>query len=141
MGRYDVYVSVYESNSWDGTKEFLKRFDNSLTDLGVKHRIVTVDNDPGKHWPYGTSPERIAFLAKCRNKAMEPIQSADDDVRIPDWQDYTKLLFLNDIRFQWQDIVTLIGTKGEGDEKRDGEPDYDLACAMDYGSSGQFPSP
>ena len=91
-----------------------------------------VEKDLDSKWPYGTSPERISFLAKCRNKAMEPLQSPDDKVRLPDWRDYTKIIFLNDIRFMWKDVVRLILTElpqsqGVG---------YDLACAMDFGSSG-----
>lgn len=134
MGRHDVFISIYESNSWDGTKEYLTEFDQSLAQLGVDYRIISVDNDPGKSWAYGTSPERIAFLAKCRNKAMEPLQSDDDQVRIHNWHDYTKVLFLNDIRFTWQDMVKLITTKVEGSEEAE---DYDLACATDFGSSGK----
>lgn len=65
---------------------------------------------------------------------MEPIQSIDDDIRIPDWRDYTKVIFLNDIRFKWQDIIKLILTELPGSANQ-GEG-YDLACAMDFGSSG-----
>jgi hypothetical protein len=65
---------------------------------------------------------------------MEPIQSTDDDVRIPDWRDYTKVIFLNDIRFKWEDIVKLILTELPGAASE--ENGYDLACAMDFGSSG-----
>lgn len=109
-----------------------------MTRLGVDHRILSVADDPGHQWPYGTSPERIAFLAKCRNKAMEPIQDPDQALRIPDWREYTKVLFLNDIHFRWQDMVKLILTRLEG--QSEGE-EYDLACAMDFGASGTALSP
>lgn len=135
VGRHDVYVSIYESNSFDGTKPFLHGFNTSLTDLGISHRINMVDKDLDSKWPYGTSPERISFLAKCRNKALEPLQSPDKAVRVPDWMDYTKIIFLNDIRFQWEDIVELILTD-TGDGKSNRREGYDLACAMDYGSAG-----
>lgn len=109
-------------------------FNQSLSELNVRHRILSIDNDPGAQWPYGTSPERIQFLAHTRNMAMEPIQSPDDSVRLPDWQEYTKVIFLNDIEFRWQDIVNLITTRIEGQE----DEGYDLACAMDFGSSGKL---
>lgn len=133
MGRENLFISIYESNSRDRTQTFLHGFDQSLSNLNVDHRILTVENDPGAQWPYGTSPERIKFLAHARNMAMEPLQSPDDSVRLPDWEGFTKVIFLNDIQFRWQDIVRLIGTRIEGKE----DEEYDLACAMDFGSSGE----
>jgi hypothetical protein len=134
VGRHDLFVSVYESNSWDQTQTLLHGFNQSLSDLNVRHRILTVDNDPGSQWPYGTSPERIQFLAHARNMALEPLQSSDDSIRLSDWREYTKVIFLNDIVFRWQDIVDLITTRLEGKE----EQDFDVACAMDFGSSGNL---
>jgi hypothetical protein len=90
--------------------------------------------DEGETWPYGTSPQRIEFLARLRNKAMEPIQSADSDVRIENWGEFTKVIYLNDIRFEWEDIVRLIATRVEGKENED----YDVACAMDFGEYGEY---
>jgi len=128
-----VFLSIYESNSWDGTQAFLQGFNQTLSNLNVDHRILSVDNDPGAEWPYGTSPERIQFLAHARNMALEPLQSPNDSIRLPDWQTFTKVIFLNDIHFRWQDIVNLIGTRVVGKE----DEEYDLACAMDFGSSGE----
>lgn len=102
-----------------------------MTNLDLNHRILSVQDDPGGQWPYGTAPERIQFLAHARNMALEPLQSPDNSIRIPNWQEYTKVIFLNDIVFRWQDIVNLIATRVEGEEEG-----YDMACAMDYGSSG-----
>jgi len=104
-----------------------------MANLDVNHRILSVQDDPGDQWPYGTAPERIQFLAHARNMALEPLQSPDNSVRLPNWQEYTKVIFLNDIVFRWQDIVNLIATRVEGEEEG-----YDMACAMDYGSSGKF---
>jgi hypothetical protein len=111
----------------------LHGFNQSMTNLDVNHRILSVQEDPGGQWPYGTAPERIQFLAHARNMALEPLQLPDDSIRLPDWQEYTRVIFLNDIVFRWQDIVNLIGTRVEGEEEG-----YDMACAMDYGSSGKF---
>lgn len=133
MGRHNLFLSIYESNSSDGTQNFLNGFRSSLTDLDVRYRILSVDNDPGSQWPYGTSPERIQFLAHARNMAIEPLQSQDDSIRLLDWQEFTKVIFLNDIQFRWQDIVSLIATRIKGEE----DLAYDLACSMDFGSSGK----
>jgi hypothetical protein len=89
--------------------------------------------DEGETWPYGTSPQRIEFLARLRNQAMEPIQSADPDTRLENWREFTKVIYLNDIRFEWEDIVRLIATRVEGKE----DEDYDVACAMDFGEYGK----
>jgi hypothetical protein len=133
VGRRNVFLSIYESNSWDGTQTFLQTFNQSLSNLDIDHRILTVKNDPGAEWPYGTSPERIQFLAHARNMAMEPLQSSDDLIRVGNWQDFTKVIFLNDVQFRWQDIINLISTRIKGKE----DQEYDLACAMDFGSSGK----
>jgi hypothetical protein len=130
-------LSIYESNSSDGTKTFLKGFQTSLSNLNIRHRILMVDNDPGSKWPYGTSPERIQFLAHARNMALEPLQSQNASIRLPDWADFTNVIFLNDIQYQWQDVARLISTRIEGEE----EQGYDVACSMDFGSSGTPFSP
>jgi hypothetical protein len=131
VGRHDVFLSIYESNSGDETQALLHGFNQSMTNLELNHRILSVQDDPGGQWPYSTAPERIEFLAHARNMALEPLQSPDNSIRLPNWQEYTKVIFLNDIVFQWQDIANLIATRIEGEEEG-----YDMACAMDYGSSG-----
>jgi len=109
----------------------LHTLNSTLDGLGFPHRILTGDDD--RHWwPYGTSAERIAYLAGARNIALEPIQSSNHELRVPDWEDFTKIIFLNDIVFRWEDVVRLIGTETDGEE-------YDLACAMDFGASGEYP--
>lgn len=95
----------------------------------MPHRIVSDVTE--RWWPYGTSPERITFLANARNKAMAPLQSPSPDTRLPDYAEYTKVLFLNDVLFTWESAVALLATK------RDDDPDYDLACGMDFGASGE----
>lgn len=133
VGRHDVFLSIYESKSGDETQALLHGFNQSMANLDVNHRILSVQDDPGGQWPYGTAPERIQFLAHARNMALEPLQSPDNSIRLPNWQEYTKIIFLNDIVFRWQDIVDLIATRVEGEEEG-----YDMACAIDYGSSGKF---
>lgn len=54
-------------------------------------------------------------------------------MRLANWQEYTKVIFLNDIVFRWQDIVKLIATRVEGEEDKE----YDMACAMDFSYSGK----
>lgn len=113
-------MSIYESNSEDSTPDLLSKLSSQLDLLGAGHRILSA-KEP-RSWPYATSPERIGFLAKARNKALEPLQSPEAKIRIPDYDSYDKILFLNDIVYSWQAAVRLLATPGE----------YDLVCGMDY---------
>lgn len=133
VGPEQVFISIYESNSFDSTGTLLAEYRELLDHIGIPNRILPMMRDEGGGWPYSTSPQRIAYLAKMRNKVMEPIQSADPDLRLPDWNEFTKLIFLNDIRFDWKDIVRLIATRVDGKE----DEDYDVACAMDFGRFGK----
>lgn len=133
VGEQNVFISIAESNSKDGTKLLLSDFDNLLTNLNIPHRI-TLETNSDRSWPYGTSPERISYLAAVRNKALEPIQSDNESIRLSDAESFTKVVFLNDIYFSWQSIVRLLATRLDG--RTDLPSDYDLACAFDYGESG-----
>jgi hypothetical protein len=133
VGLDKVFISIYESNSDDGTGVYLAEYRESLDELGIPNQVVPMVKDEGESWPYATSPQRIEFLARLRNKAMEPIQSADPDVRLENWHEFTKVIYLNDIRFEWEDIVRLIATRVKGKENED----YDVACAMDFGDYGK----
>ncbi|KAL7421833.1 hypothetical protein Q5752_003604 [Cryptotrichosporon argae] len=135
LGPENTFVSIYESNSEDNTRALMSVLDADLALRGVEHRFVS-GHDDDRWWPYPTAPERIAFLVKARNRALEPLQAPDDDVRLADWESFTKVLFLNDVLFKWDDIVRLIATREDGDDSR--APDYDLACAMDFGWSGLY---
>ena len=93
------------------------------------------DDWANRWWPCETAPERIQYLANARNMAIEPLQSENSTIRLPDYESYDKVLFINDILFSYQGIIRLLATDLEGDESR--PPNYDLACAMDFGSSGE----
>lgn len=133
VGPENTFVSIYESNSDDSTPDLLAEFADDLSHLGVAHRILSDESE--RWWPYGTAPERIQFLAAARNKALEPLQSPDDSVRLADYDTFTKVVFLNDVVFTWQGVVRLLATSWDGDEGEDG---YDLACAMDYYQAGEL---
>ncbi|WWD22595.1 hypothetical protein CI109_107088 [Kwoniella shandongensis] len=103
--------------------------------MGVPHRILCEDDD-NRWWPYPTSPERIQYLADARNRVLEPLQSDNATIRLPSYDSYTKIVFLNDIRFSFQSIVRLLATRLDGDASKPGE--YDLACGMDFGAAGLY---
>lgn len=66
---------------------------------------------------------------------MEPLQSADDNVRLPDWEEFTRVIFINDVIYKWESVVRLIATRLDEDETKPGE--YDLACGLDFAISGR----
>jgi hypothetical protein len=135
VGHNNTFISIYESNSQDDTKSLLAQFERVLNERGIPNRIVLGETET-RWWPYGNSPERIDFLAAARNRAMEPLQSADPLIRLSDYSTYTKALFLNDIYFDYPSIVRLLATRLDRDTTL--PPDYDMACAMDYGASGLY---
>ncbi|WWC86000.1 uncharacterized protein L201_000871 [Kwoniella dendrophila CBS 6074] len=128
LGNDNVFISIYESNSHDSTKKMLSNLNSTLAEMGVGKSIITEQDD--KHWwPYSTSPERIGYLANARNKALLPIQSSDPLVRLGNYQDFTKIIFLNDVFFNYKSILNLINTN---------DGNYDQACALDFGTSGLY---
>ncbi|KAK4683508.1 alpha-1,3-mannosyltransferase, partial [Tremellales sp. Uapishka_1] len=135
LGEENTYISIFESNSKDQTRPMLDKFRMKLVTRGIPHRIVSEDTEE-RWWPYATSPERIEYLARARNRALEPLQSPDESIRLPDYDSFTKIIFLNDIYYTWQSIIRLLATRLDGDPSM--PADYDLACAMDFGSSGLY---
>lgn len=91
-----VFVSIYESNSRDSTPQALLALTQSLQALGVPHSILTHQDDkraPGEH--------RIAFLARMRNKALQPLH---DPLHMSNaGGPFQRVVFINDVYFcAWQ---------------------------------------
>ena len=64
------------------------------------------------------------FLAEIRNKALEYIYE------IPNLNfNKTRILFFNDIIYNYEDVIRLIGTN---------KLDYDVACPLDFDERGKF---
>ncbi|KIY68081.1 glycosyltransferase family 69 protein [Cylindrobasidium torrendii FP15055 ss-10] len=119
LGEQNVFVSIYESNSQDNTAAILKKFRDGLDERGVANRIVM---EKGVRGHFGlNSANRINYMADIRNKVLEPLRSMDPH--------FSKILFFNDVYFDWRDALELLNTK-------DGE--YDLACAMDFDGIGLY---
>ena len=107
VGPENIYISIYESGSWDDSKGALRLLDFDLERLGVQRTIVLDDNThadeiakpPGDIGWVETSREkkelrRIPYLANLRNKSLKPlIDLALNGVR------YDRILFLNDVAF------------------------------------------
>ena len=109
FGPDNVYVSVYESGSWDASKDALRELDRDLESVRVRRTITLSDTThkdeiqkpfaPG--WidtPRGRKElRRIPYLSNLRNLALKPLlELAAEDVK------FDKVLFLNDVVFKVQ---------------------------------------
>lgn len=132
LGHGNVFISLHESGSGDGTKVVLRELDAELEKRGVERRIsmsntthedVLSDADKSSGWitpPGSTQKEfrRIPFLARERNVALEPLSEL-----AASGQTFDKVLFINDVVFSALDALTLLATNGGT---------YAAACAMDF---------
>ena len=108
LGTENVFISIYESGSWDNSKELLRELIRVLESRGVQHRIILdetthqdeIDRPPAPEgWlqtPRGrTELRRIPYLSKLRNKVLEPLAEFAAANRT-----FDKILFLNDVSFK-----------------------------------------
>ena len=107
FGRTNVFVSIYESGSWDDTKGALRQLDDELDRLQVPKRVILDETTHEQQLQRGPEPEgwiekkdgkkelrRIPYLARLRNLALQPLLDLDkEDTR------FDKILFLNDVAF------------------------------------------
>ncbi|KAI1414728.1 glycosyltransferase family 69 protein [Hypoxylon sp. FL1857] len=138
LGPENVHLSAVESGSQEGTKEALMDLKAALDERGASNTInlgLTVweqleeidtrpppdAREPGWIWNVAESQfelRRIPYLAKVRNQAMEPLKQLQSEGR-----KFDKVLWLNDVVFDTEDIVTLFHTR---------DNNYAAACSMDY---------
>ncbi|KAF7176377.1 hypothetical protein CNMCM7691_002506 [Aspergillus felis] len=152
-GSENVFVSVYESGSWDDTKGALRDLDVELDRLGVRRNITLSDtthedeiaaSPSSEGWidtPRGRKElRRIPYLARLRNLTLRPLEDLERRGIT-----FDKILFLNDVVFtvrinptqpllkndfqpysmlaQVDDVIELLHTN-------DGV--YAAACSLDY---------
>ena len=107
LGTAKIYISIYESGSWDESKQVLKQLENVLVTRAIRHRIIldeTTHQDDitrppaAEGWvktPRGrTELRRIPYLSKLRNKTLEPLAEL-----AANGTTFDKVLFLNDVAF------------------------------------------
>lgn len=109
FGKDNVFVSVYESGSWDDSKEVLRDLGHQLESRGVPHRVdisdvthademAKPDSDRGEGWIETARKKkelrRIPYLAKLRNKTLQDLFDL-----YKKGITFDKILFLNDVVF------------------------------------------
>jgi hypothetical protein len=142
LGKENVYVSILESGSLDNTKEVLKALDDILVQNDVPHITVLdptthadeisvgpLDNqgNPRQGWiqtttvgtQFGKELRRIPYLARLRNDGLKPMFNFRDEQAVK----FDKVLFLNDVAFRPQDVLTLLATN---------QGSFSAACALDF---------
>ena len=122
FGKENVIISIVENgDSKDKTREYLKEFKTYLDRNNIINKFILRKEvlDPRKKSharKYG--PLRIKFYSLLRNKCLDFIYE------IPNLDfENTKIIFFNDIYYQYEDIINLISTNNE---------DYDAVCALDF---------
>ncbi|CCC07109.1 hypothetical protein SMACR_01133 [Sordaria macrospora] len=137
LGADNVFVSVYESGSWDDSKGALRELDRELGGLGVQRQIIldkethkdAIGAPPAEHgWITSPSGEkrlrRIPYLAGMRNLSLQPLLDMAENGTTFDY-----VLFLGDVVFSVPDIVALLNTN-------DGQ--YAAACSLDFSKPPHF---
>ncbi|PSN65753.1 polysaccharide export protein [Corynespora cassiicola Philippines] len=134
LGPENTYVAVLESGSWDNSKDALRELDQALGGLNTPRKIVLedkthkeeisrlpADDEPG--WADTSRGlrelRRIPYLANLRNRVMAEMSGVNDTDNRP----FTKVLWLNDVVFNTEDILTLLATN---------EGSYSAACSLDF---------
>ena len=123
LGEQNVIISIIENgDSKDQTRKYLSDFQQYLNNKKIlnyfllKHEI----DDPRKQiFPFQKySPLRIQFYAKLRNRCFDLLYNLTNI----DFNN-TKIIYFNDIIFEYEDIINLLSTNNE---------EYDAVCALDF---------
>ncbi|KAK4099076.1 glycosyltransferase family 69 protein [Parathielavia hyrcaniae] len=139
LGPENVFVSVYESGSWDNSTGALRELDGELEKMGVGKKIV-LDEETHKDliakppkqdegWidvpAYGRKmPRRIPYLSKLRNLSLQPLRELAMNGTM-----FDHVLFLGDVVFTVPDILALLDTNNG---------QYAAACSLDFSKPPYF---
>ncbi|KAJ4396833.1 hypothetical protein N0V93_001055 [Gnomoniopsis smithogilvyi] len=145
LGNDKVYFSALESGSQDGTKAELSALADELDARGVSKTIdlgkdvyeqleeMWTRPDPDgprqQGWIWNEEDNvydlrRITYLAKERNRAMQPLEELEKK-----GTKFDKILWINDVVFNTEDFATLLRTN---------DGNYAAACSMDYKHASQY---
>jgi hypothetical protein len=109
LGPENVFVSVYESGSWDNSKHVLRELDTYLGQHNIRRNITLSDSKhrdemsvanekKGPGWiktPGGKKElRRIPYLSRLRDWTLKPLQELSRRGEV-----FDKVLFLNDVVF------------------------------------------
>ncbi|EED19751.1 polysaccharide export protein (CAP59), putative [Talaromyces stipitatus ATCC 10500] len=141
LGPTNVFVSVYESGSWDDSKGALRELDARLDVLDVPRNITLSDvthQDEISATPTAAHEQegwidtprgrrelrRIPYLARLRNWGLLILEDLARQGIV-----FDTILFLNDVVFTTEDVLTLLDTNGGS---------YAAACSLDFSKPPQY---
>jgi len=117
LGPENVFISVYESGSWDDSKGALRELDSRLERLGVPRNITLSEtthldeisrHPDGRGWiktPRGRMElRRIPYLARLRNLTLRPLEEL-----LEQGKTFDRILFLNDVVFTVRALFFVYG--------------------------------
>ncbi|KAK9786404.1 putative Cryptococcal mannosyltransferase 1-domain-containing protein [Seiridium cardinale] len=125
LGPENTFVSIYESDSTDGTAKALQELKDRIKSPSsiVSKSLLK----PAARREIETPLRRIQHMANVRNHALLPFY---EQHRVTTFDDpslskpYDRILWMNDVYFDPFDILSLILETNGGD--------YSAACALDY---------
>ncbi|GBF67249.1 hypothetical protein TMEN_9972 [Trichophyton mentagrophytes] len=149
LGEHNVFVSIYENDSGPGTGDALREL---AAQLPCNSSVVAGEHVPLEGLPTTTLPsgdervKRIAYLARVRNRVLEPLNSAyqpsGDHVAAVDGfgfshanMQFDRVLFLNDVYFSAIEAAQLLFSTNVDQA---GHAQYRAACAVDFISKAMF---
>ena len=125
LGKENVIVSIVENNdSTDNTTQYLQEFQNYLNKQKIINRFIfehEIFDEREQDILFISHDEgylRIKFYSQLRNKCLDLLYD------IPNLNfSNTKIIFFNDIIFEYENIINLLSTNNE---------DYDAVCGLDF---------
>ncbi|KAI5294333.1 hypothetical protein KEM52_004226, partial [Ascosphaera acerosa] len=135
LGPERVFLSVYENNSGEAGQAALRAFAAQVPPACNKSIVYEPSMDvvgdaavQSIALPDGSRRvKRIAYLAAVRNRALRPLDAADEGIDLPA---FDKLLFVNDVVFSPLDAINLLFSTNVDDST--GAARYSAACAVDF---------
>jgi hypothetical protein len=109
LGRKNVFITIYESGSWDSSKAVLGELERTLAANDIRSNITMSDVthadelslaefEKGAGWidtPRGRKElRRIPYLSRLRNRTLQPLLELSQQ-----GEKFDKVLFLNDVVF------------------------------------------
>ena len=124
LGPDNTFLSIYENDAGQEAQAALSRLEQRVL---CNHSLVFqehlgLEGLPSVTVPDGTTRvKRITYLAEVRNKALQPLDSAEEV--------FDKILYLNDVFFNPIDALQLLFSTNLNEK---GHADYRAACAVDF---------
>ena len=125
LGEDNVIISIVENgDSTDNTTIYLKEFQNYLNKKNITNRILLeheIEDPRNGEINFNVDMNsylRIKYYSQLRNKCFDLLYELSNI----DFNN-TKIIYFNDIIFEYENIINLLSTNNE---------DYDAVCGLDF---------